>query len=180
MYLKEIWLDVLDSSGSGWGPIVGFCEHGNQPSGPIQYCTFLGYLNRIANNSWIRADLQELRSLSGYAFRNPMKMTLRCYQETLQRTSVWWKLVFLRQWTEFSSFRRVFSGKEWVGSGLIDYRVLRERYTVCRCITTDPRYANRRQVDLIAKLSSFRGRQRVVLQSIETVQTSKLFLLNGI
>jgi hypothetical protein len=25
----------LDLSGSGWGPVEGFCEHGNEPSGPI-------------------------------------------------------------------------------------------------------------------------------------------------
>jgi hypothetical protein len=27
---------VLDSSGSGYGPVVGCCEHGNEPSGSIR------------------------------------------------------------------------------------------------------------------------------------------------
>jgi hypothetical protein len=27
---------VLDSSGSGWGPVEGSCEHGNEPSGSIK------------------------------------------------------------------------------------------------------------------------------------------------
>jgi hypothetical protein len=27
----------LDSSGSGYGPVVGSCEHGNGPSGSIKY-----------------------------------------------------------------------------------------------------------------------------------------------
>jgi hypothetical protein len=26
----------LDASGSGQGPVVGFCEHGNEPSGSIR------------------------------------------------------------------------------------------------------------------------------------------------
>jgi len=26
----------LDSASSGWGPVVGFCEHGNEPSGSIK------------------------------------------------------------------------------------------------------------------------------------------------
>jgi hypothetical protein len=31
----------MDSAGSGWGPVVGFCEHSNEPSGSIKkagYC----------------------------------------------------------------------------------------------------------------------------------------------
>jgi hypothetical protein len=27
--------DKLDSAGSGWGPVAGFCEHGDEPSGFI-------------------------------------------------------------------------------------------------------------------------------------------------
>jgi hypothetical protein len=26
----------LDASGSGWGPMAGFFEHGNEPSGSIK------------------------------------------------------------------------------------------------------------------------------------------------
>jgi hypothetical protein len=26
----------LDSSGLGWGPVAGLCEHGNEPSGSIK------------------------------------------------------------------------------------------------------------------------------------------------
>jgi hypothetical protein len=26
----------LDSAGSGWGPVVGFCEHSDEPSGSIK------------------------------------------------------------------------------------------------------------------------------------------------
>jgi hypothetical protein len=26
----------LDSSGSGWGPVTGTCEHDNEPSGSIK------------------------------------------------------------------------------------------------------------------------------------------------
>jgi hypothetical protein len=31
--LREIGLDL---SGSGYGPVAGFCEHGNEPSGFIK------------------------------------------------------------------------------------------------------------------------------------------------
>jgi len=34
MNLREMWCEVvggLDSSGSGYGPMAGSCEHGNQP-----------------------------------------------------------------------------------------------------------------------------------------------------
>jgi hypothetical protein len=43
MDLKEIGLEeaVLDSSGSGNGPVVGSCEHGDGPSGSIECCEFL-------------------------------------------------------------------------------------------------------------------------------------------
>jgi hypothetical protein len=27
----------LDSSGSGWIPVVGSCEHGNEPLGSVKY-----------------------------------------------------------------------------------------------------------------------------------------------
>jgi hypothetical protein len=30
----------LDTSGSGLGPVVGPCEHGNEPSGPIKGAEF--------------------------------------------------------------------------------------------------------------------------------------------
>jgi hypothetical protein len=37
MYLREIRLKVrLDLSGSEQGPVVGSCEHGNEPSGSIK------------------------------------------------------------------------------------------------------------------------------------------------
>jgi hypothetical protein len=35
----------LDSSGSGYGPVAGSCEHGNEPSGSIKVGEFLDYLN---------------------------------------------------------------------------------------------------------------------------------------
>jgi hypothetical protein len=31
----------LDSSGSGWGPMAGSCEHGNERSGSIKGGEFL-------------------------------------------------------------------------------------------------------------------------------------------
>jgi hypothetical protein len=31
----------LDSSGSRWGPVFGFCRHGNKPSGSIKNMDFL-------------------------------------------------------------------------------------------------------------------------------------------
>jgi hypothetical protein len=44
MNLREtginLW-DEIDLAGSGEGPLVGFCEHGNEPSGSIKkagYC----------------------------------------------------------------------------------------------------------------------------------------------
>jgi len=36
---------VLDSSGSGYGRVVGFCEHGNEPSGSIKGGEFLEWLS---------------------------------------------------------------------------------------------------------------------------------------
>jgi hypothetical protein len=35
----------LDSSGSGQGPVVGSCEHGNYPSGSIKGGEFLDYVS---------------------------------------------------------------------------------------------------------------------------------------
>jgi hypothetical protein len=32
----------LDYSGSRYGPVVGFCEHSNEPSGSIKGAEFLG------------------------------------------------------------------------------------------------------------------------------------------
>jgi hypothetical protein len=34
----------LDSSGSGQGPVAGYCEHGNEPSGSIKGGVFIEYL----------------------------------------------------------------------------------------------------------------------------------------
>jgi hypothetical protein len=31
----------MDSSGSGWSSVVGFCEHGDEPSGSIKCGKFL-------------------------------------------------------------------------------------------------------------------------------------------
>jgi hypothetical protein len=31
-----------DASGSGYRPVVGFCEHGNEPSGSVKGGKFLG------------------------------------------------------------------------------------------------------------------------------------------
>jgi hypothetical protein len=31
----------LDSSGSGYGPVAGCCEHGNEPSGSIKVGAFI-------------------------------------------------------------------------------------------------------------------------------------------
>jgi hypothetical protein len=49
---KCIWEDIkmvkkqdegygLDSSGSGYRPVAGSCEHGNEPSGSIKFWEFL-------------------------------------------------------------------------------------------------------------------------------------------
>jgi hypothetical protein len=35
----------LNSSGSGYGPLAGFCEHGNEPSGSMKDGTFIDLLN---------------------------------------------------------------------------------------------------------------------------------------
>jgi hypothetical protein len=32
---------VLDASSSGKGPVAGFCEHGNEPSGSVKGGLFL-------------------------------------------------------------------------------------------------------------------------------------------
>jgi hypothetical protein len=40
VYLRKIgWIvwNGLESSGSGWGPVVSSCEHGNEPLGSIKY-----------------------------------------------------------------------------------------------------------------------------------------------
>jgi hypothetical protein len=34
----------LDRSGSGWGPVEGSCEHGNEPMGSINYWEVLEWL----------------------------------------------------------------------------------------------------------------------------------------
>jgi hypothetical protein len=43
MDLREtVWEGVgLDSSGSGYGPVAGFCENGNEPSFPQKEGNFL-------------------------------------------------------------------------------------------------------------------------------------------
>jgi hypothetical protein len=38
----------LDAYGSRWGPIVGCCENGNEPSGSIKGVEFLDYLSDLA------------------------------------------------------------------------------------------------------------------------------------
>jgi len=35
----------LDPSGSGYGPVADFCEHGSEPSGSIKGGEFHGYLS---------------------------------------------------------------------------------------------------------------------------------------
>jgi hypothetical protein len=35
----------LDSSGTGWGPVVGFCEHGNKPLASMKGGEFLDQLS---------------------------------------------------------------------------------------------------------------------------------------
>jgi hypothetical protein len=35
----------LDSSGSSWGPVAGFCKYGNEPSNSIEYGEFLDQLS---------------------------------------------------------------------------------------------------------------------------------------
>jgi len=35
----------MDASGSGQGPMMGSCEHGNKPSGSIKRGEFLDYLS---------------------------------------------------------------------------------------------------------------------------------------
>jgi hypothetical protein len=41
----------LDRSDSGFAPVEGFCEHGNEPSGSIQCLEILGYLKNWKKNS---------------------------------------------------------------------------------------------------------------------------------
>jgi hypothetical protein len=38
---NRVWRCGLTSSGSGWGPVAGSCEHGNEPSGSIKGREFL-------------------------------------------------------------------------------------------------------------------------------------------
>jgi hypothetical protein len=38
----------LDSCGSGYGTVAGFCEHGNEPSDSVKLWTFLDWLVRRA------------------------------------------------------------------------------------------------------------------------------------
>jgi hypothetical protein len=36
MDLREIGWECMDSSSSGYGPVAGCCEYGNEPSGSIK------------------------------------------------------------------------------------------------------------------------------------------------
>jgi hypothetical protein len=45
----------LDASGSGWGPVAGCCEHGNEPSGSIKGGEFLTSWATV--KSWRRTAL---------------------------------------------------------------------------------------------------------------------------
>jgi hypothetical protein len=46
MDLREIgWESGLDSSGSGFGPVAGSCEHGNETTGSTKSGKFLDHLN---------------------------------------------------------------------------------------------------------------------------------------
>jgi hypothetical protein len=43
--LKEMGLEGVDSSGSGFGPVAESCEHGHEPSGSIKCAGFLDQLS---------------------------------------------------------------------------------------------------------------------------------------
>jgi hypothetical protein len=45
---KSVSVCGLDSCGSGQAPVVGFCEHGNEPSGSIKCREFLDYLSLLS------------------------------------------------------------------------------------------------------------------------------------
>jgi hypothetical protein len=51
MVLREIVLMCgLDSSGSGYKPMVGSCEHVNEPLGSIKCGKFLDYLSMLLSS----------------------------------------------------------------------------------------------------------------------------------
>jgi hypothetical protein len=37
---------ILDKFGSLWGPVVGFCEHGNEPPASVKYKGISGVAER--------------------------------------------------------------------------------------------------------------------------------------
>jgi hypothetical protein len=43
--LRGIGWDGLDRTGSGWGPVEGSCEHGDEPSGSLKCWKILEYLH---------------------------------------------------------------------------------------------------------------------------------------
>jgi hypothetical protein len=45
--LKEIWCG-LDSAGSGYSPVAGFCEYGNETSGSMKVREFIDCLSNIS------------------------------------------------------------------------------------------------------------------------------------
>jgi hypothetical protein len=54
MDVREVgWECGLNSSGSGQGPIVSSCKHGNEPSGSIKCWEFL---ERLSNCSLLEKD----------------------------------------------------------------------------------------------------------------------------
>jgi hypothetical protein len=42
--LREIGRCGLDTTGSGWGPVLGSCEHNNEPSSYIKGREFVDFL----------------------------------------------------------------------------------------------------------------------------------------
>jgi hypothetical protein len=36
---------AVDASGSGYGPVVGPCKHGNEPPGSVEGSKFLNYVS---------------------------------------------------------------------------------------------------------------------------------------
>jgi len=40
-WFNNVWGSGLDSTGSGWDPVVGFAEHGKETSGSTHVCISL-------------------------------------------------------------------------------------------------------------------------------------------
>jgi hypothetical protein len=58
----------LDSCGSGYRPVAGSCEHGNEPSGSIKGREFLSFSNNTSNATIIFMWFGKVKILLFYIY----------------------------------------------------------------------------------------------------------------